>query len=208
MRNICLLVILVLPFVLNAQIEATTSEGKAVLLFEDGTWEYVTEDNTQTIDVATVEIAEGVSKESPLGELYYAESKRLVKYFGPVKGKIKGRAKCMIEDGTPKVFFQWELGLLDSYRYYGQMKPGKKVTLKTKSNATIDLVLTEDVDIEFMEKYKFSILKGTAVLSDEQFNLMMSSPVTEMEVEWKKESETYKVDDSYFFSRTFTDLLK
>ena len=197
-----------MPMLAIAQIEATTKDGKTVLLFENGTWEFVTQENIQVSEIVKVEIAEGLTKESPLSEIYFAESKRLVKYFGPIKGKIKGRAKCMITDGKAKVFFQWELALLDSYRYFGQMKKGKKVTLKTKNNTPIELILTEDIDIEFMDKYKFSILKGACTLTDEEFKLLMNSAVSEIEVDWKKEPETYKVNDSYYFSKTFQELLK
>ncbi len=199
---------LVLPMIGNAQIEATTKDGKTVLLFENGTWEYTSENLEVNTQVDIAKIKEGLTAESPLEELYYAESKRLVKYFGPIKGTIKGRAKCMIVDGQPKVFFQWEVRLLDSYRYFGQMKAGKTVTLKTKKNTPIELVLTEDIDLEFVEKYNFSIFKGACKLNDEQFKILMNSAITEIEVEWKKESETYPVNDAYYFSNTFAELLK
>lgn len=208
MKILVLMAMLILPMIAVAQIEATTNNGKAVLLFDNGTWEYVSDNNTKKTETVDVEIKDGLTKESPLEELYYVESKRLVKYFGPIKGKIKGRTKCMIVDGQPKVFFQWEVGLLDSYRYFGQMKAGKRVTLKTKSNTLIELVLTEDMDLEFMEKYNFSIFKGACKLNDEQFKLLMNSAITEVEVEWKKESETYQVNDAYYFSKTFGELLK
>lgn len=208
MKILISMAILVLPMIVAAQIEATTKDGRTVLLFENGSWEYITENNVKTIEAVDVEIEEGLTAESSLEEIYYAESKRLVKYFGPLKGKIKGRAKCMVEDGQPKVFFQWEVRLLDSYRYFGQMKAGKKVTLKTKNNTPIELVLTEDIDLEFMEKYNFSIFKGACKLSEEQFKILINSAITEIEVEWKKESETYPVNDAYYFSRTFAELLK
>lgn len=208
MKILISITMLVLPMIVVAQIEATTSDGKTVLLFDNGTWGYVTENKVHDAELVQVEIEEGLTKESSLEELYYTESKRLVKYFGPIKGKIKGRAKCMIENGQPKVFFQWEIGLLDSYRYFGQMKAGKKVTMKTKSNKSIELFLTEDIDTELMEKYNFSIFKGACVLSDEQFNILMNSAISEVEVDWKKESETYPVNDAYYFSKTFVELLK
>ncbi|MGQ1785137.1 MULTISPECIES: hypothetical protein [unclassified Saccharicrinis] len=208
MRNILIFVLVALPMLATAQIEATTKAGKAVLLFENGTWEYAGQETPQTIEFMAVEIEEGLTKESPLSELYYSESKRLVKYFGPVKGKIKGRAKCLFVEGQPKIYFQWELGLLDSYRYFGHMKAGKKVTLITKNNTSIDLILNEDIDMEFVKKYKFSILKGACKLTDEQFKLILNSPISEMKVEWKKEPETYKVNDGYYFSKTFQELLK
>lgn len=208
MKILIFMGLLVLPVTATAQIEAITKEGKMVLLYENGTWEFVTKANAQNVEVANVEIKEGLTKESPMEDLYYAESKRLAKYFGPIKGKIKGRAKCMIVDGQPKVFFQWEVGLLDSYRYFGQMKAGKKVMLKTKNNMPIELVLTENIDLEFMEKYNFSIFKGASQLNNEQFIMLMNSAISEMEVDWKKESETYPVNDAYYFSRTFGELLE
>ena len=208
MKILVLVTMWILPMLAAAQIEATTKDGKTVLLFGNGTWEYVTENNVQKAEVVAVEIEEGLTKESPLEELYYAESKRLVKYFGPINGKIKGRAKCLIVNGQPKVFFQWEVRLLDSYRYFGQMKAGKKVNLKTKNNTSIELVLTEDMDLEFVEKYNFSIFKGACKLSEEQFTKLMNSPITEMEVDWKKEPEAYTLNDAYYFSKTFGELLK
>ncbi|SMO33278.1 hypothetical protein SAMN06265379_10191 [Saccharicrinis carchari] len=207
MKIITLVMMIVLPIIGNAQIEATTEDGKAVLLYKNGTWEYVKEKHVQMAEVVDVEIEEGLTSESPLEELYYAESKRLVKYFGPIKGKIKGRAKCMIVDGQPKLFFQWEVGLLDSYRYFGHMKAGRKVTLKSKNGTLIELALTEDIDMEFVKKYNFSVLKGASQLSDVQFSLLMNSAISEIEVDWKKEPEAYPVNDPYYFSKTFMEIL-
>ncbi|GAF03919.1 hypothetical protein [Saccharicrinis fermentans] len=208
MKIFITIILLALPMLAAAQIKATTEEGKSVLLFENGTWEYFTQETPQITETTSLKITDGLNKESDLDELYYAESKRLVKYFGPTKGKIKGRAKCMFVEGQAKIYFQWELGLLDSYRYFGHMKAGKKISLITKNNTSIDLILTEDIDMEFMEKYNFSILKGACMLNDDQFKRIMHSPISEMTVEWKKEVETYKLNDAYFFSRTFTELLK
>ena len=208
MRSVLMFAMIALPIFINAQIKATTEGGKEVLLFENGTWEYVTQETVRAIETKAVEIDVNLTKESELGDLYYAESKKLAKFFGPVKGKIKGRAKCMIAEGKPKVFFQWEFSLLDSYRYFGQMKSGRVVVLKTKNNTPIELVLNEDIDTEYMEKYNFSIMRGACTLNDEQFKLLMNSPVSEVEVHWKKGAETYKIDDGYFFSKAFQELLK
>ena len=208
MKITLLLLVLFIPLFANAQIEATTNEGKKVLLFEDGTWEYVTQENVQTLSASSVDIKEGLTIESPLSELYYAESKRLVKYFGKIKGRIKGRAKCMFVDGQPKIFFQWEVALIDGHRYFGQMKEGKKITLKTKNNTPVELILTEGVKIEFLDKYNYSIFKGAASITQDQLNLLINSPVSQMEVEWKKESEGYPLLDPYYFSKTFNDLIK
>lgn len=208
MKILISMAMLVLPMIVAAQIEATTKDGKTVLLFENGSWEYTTENKEHNAQMDDIKIADGLTTESPLEELYFAESERLVKYFGSTKGTIKGRAKCMFVDGKPKVFFQWEVRLLDSYRYFGHMKAGKKVTLKTKNNTPIELILTEDIDLEFVEKYNFSIFKGACKLSDEQFKMLMNSAISEIEVEWKKESETYPVNDAYYFSETFGELLK
>ena len=208
MKKLILWAFLVIPVLASAQIKATTENGKAVVLFEDGTWDYVSEETVQGMTAEAVEIDRSLTKESELTELYNAESKRLVKFFGPIKGKIRGRAKCMILEGKPKVFFQWEFGLLDSYRYFGQMKPGKILTIKTKSNASIELVLNEDIEMEYMEKYNYSIMKGACMLNDEQFKMLMNNPVAEIEVHWKKTSESYTMNDAYFFSKSFAELLE
>ncbi len=205
LRNLLLLVLFLNPLVLMAQLEAVTTEGKTVLLFENGTWKY--KDEAVTINEFKTDLNSNFSGESEMVELFYANSQRLVKYFGNLKGKIKCRAICKIDSGQAKIYFQWEVGLIDSYRYFGNMKAGRELWLQTRNGEEIALVISEDAEIEFLEKYNYSVLKGTCLLTEEQFQKVMNSDITELKVGWKKEAESYVIKDPWIFKKMFTSIL-
>lgn len=203
MKYIVLLIVLIGCLSANAQIEATTMDGKEVLLYNNGSWEYVVMD-TSTVKTS---INSELNVESEMEELYYTVSPRLSRYFGEQKGKIRGRARCKVVNGQVQIAFQWEVILADAYRYFGYIKPGKKITLKTKNNDEIIMLLTEDVDYKVVSKYNYSIFKGTCLVSPEQLDRLLRFPVTEMKVDWKKAPESYQLNNPNFFKDTFSTLL-
>ncbi|TLX75592.1 hypothetical protein E9993_08510 [Labilibacter sediminis] len=203
MRYTLILLALLCSFNVFAQIEATTKEGKQVVLYDDGSWEYVKVD----IEVVNADVDNQLTAESEIKELYHAVSPRLKKYFGEQKGKIRGRAKCGVENGQANIHFQWEVFRSDAYRYFGYMKAGVQLTLRTKNNDEIKLVLTENINYNVMEKYNYSLFEGSAQVSPEQLNHLLTFPVTEVEVEWKKKPESYQLNNPAYFKETFSKIL-
>ncbi len=202
MRCIFLSVFFVISLVSYSQIKAVTDDGRAVLLKEDGTWEW--QSDVTTDEVSVVKVKDGESERS---ENYFAESKRLDRYFSNPKNKIRGSSTCVIEEGVAKIKFIWEVYLGDGNRYFGYLKEGTKVNLLTNSGEVIDLVLNEDVDTQLKEKYNATIFAGTCSLTKQQLSKLCSTPIKSVEVFWKKNSEVYEMEDSNIFKESFNSIL-
>lgn len=72
----------------------------------------------------------------------------------------------------------------------------------------IELVLTDDLKFKSLEKYNFSYYTASAWLTPEQIHKTSNSPVTEIEVFWKKETEQYKLQNRAHFIDALKLLLK
>ncbi|MCW3807512.1 hypothetical protein [Plebeiibacterium marinum] len=189
-----------------AQIEATTSEGKKVVLYENGTWEYVTEAVTTT-EIETITSSD-LSARGEMQEIYFAVSKRLERFFGSPKNKIRGKSQCQIVNGQAKITFQWETYLGDGNRYFGYLKEGKTLKITLRGGKEIPLTLTENVTTDIRDKYNVTIFSGTALINEDQLSSLLKLPAESVIVDWKKNSEEYKIEDQGFFRTNFTELLK
>lgn len=212
MKKFIIATMCMLPLGLIAQTNATTEDGKKVVLYDNGTWIYAdttsaAEANTE-ITGGVYELAADVNKESNMGEFFYDVSPRLEKYFGPIKGKIKTSSKTVAVDGKVKVFFQFEYTLPDANRYYGRLQSGTVVKLFNKKDEVIELSLTDDIKFEVLEKYNFSYYTASAWLTPEQAQNLYGTPVEFMEVSWKKGAEKYKVGDEFLILNGLKELKK
>ncbi len=187
--------------------EATTTEGKTVILYNDGTWEYKTE-ATEDVKIEPTSISNDVNAEGEMTEIYFSTSDRLDRFFGNPKNKIRGKAKCFIVNGQPKIEFMWETYLGDGNRYFGYLKEGTVVTLKLKDEKQVQLTLDENINTDAREKYHVTIFTGTANITNEQVALLVKYPVESIMVEWKKKPEEYKAENTNYFRSEFVKLLK
>ncbi|WP_068473558.1 hypothetical protein [Saccharicrinis aurantiacus] len=212
MKKLIIAVLCILPLGLFAQINATTEDGKKVLLYENGTW--ILADTTsfsETVQAGAggvYELDANVNKESNMGELLYEVSPRLEKYFGPIKGKVKASSKVIAQNGKVKVFFQFEYTLPDANRYYGRVQSGTIIKLYNKKDEEIELSLTDDIKFEVLEKYNFSFYTVSAWLTPEQAQDLFETPVEYLEVHWKKGAEKYKVGNEFLIMNGLKELKK
>ncbi len=207
MRLILLAILALSPILSFSQTDAKTSDGKQVILYDDGTWEYKKEVK-KIVNVDSKNFSEAKSIKGNLEEIYFATSERLDRFFGEPKNRIRGKAQCIIEKGQPKVEFTWEVYLGDGNRYFGYLKEGTPVNLKLKQNNNIQLSLTENVQTDVREKYNATIFRGTANISKEQLAILLQFPVETISVDWKKKSEEYTLEKPEFFRKELTELLK
>ncbi len=207
-RRIYFIFIFIVSFSIQhtyAQIEAVTTNGKKVILFEDGSWEYLRK--TEILNSNDVEIDTLLSKRGELTELYYMVSPRLDRYFSGSQSMIRGKVECSFIKGEGRLFFQWEVNLSDAYRYFGNLRKGVELTLNIKGTDDLHLNLNQDLATDIMEKYNYSVLKGACILSQQQLNVLLKNQVVSIDVAWKKKNEKYLIADSDFFRNEFSTLI-
>lgn len=213
-RTIFLMVII--PIFTNlsfAQVRATTESGNKVLLFDNGTWKYdeetaITEENlavtaTAALIVAPVNIDSSRETTTEPKDLFYLPSPRLVKYFGESGGNIRCKLSCSNMLGVVKVHFSWEFPVSDGPRYFGWFKKGSKVTFAMDDGQMVELLMEADSNIKRFEKHNYSAYFNSSVpLTLEQIALLSTQSIEKMEIEWKKKSETYDLEESLFLVNT------
>ncbi len=203
MKFILLFFFLGFSFISFSQIKAVTEAGKNVILNEDGTWEWVKEAKKDVV----LDISEGRNAVSDRCENYFTVSKRLDRFFSNPKNQIRGSSVCVLENGTPKIKFLWEVYLGDGNRYFGYLKEGAKVDLITTSGEKIELTLSEDVKTDIRETYNVTLFSGTATLSQDQLSAILTNSVKSVEVFWKKNSEIYELKNKDDFKTSFGSII-
>lgn len=212
LRYILLVAVLAISQISFAQVRATTESGNKVLLFDNGTWKY----EEKTVATANEELAVAVvaapalittvevdaTREitTPFTEFFYMPSKRLERYFGEVKGRIRCKLACENIKGVVKVNYMWEMAVGDGNRYFGSFKAGSKLTFYLQNGEKVELAVGEDSKRKSHESYNFTAISGTTQpLSEAQMSALLASPVRKLEVEWKKKPEVYDMDYSSYF---------
>ncbi len=175
MRSVFLAFFALSSLLSYGQTEATTTNGKQVILYNDGTWEYKQEIK-QIENIGSNNLALDKSIEGNLEELYFATSERLDRFFGHPQNKIRGKAQCFIDKGQAKLGFTWEVYLGDGNRYFGYLKEGTPLSLKLKQIDIIPLTLDENIQTDVREKYKVTIFKGNFQFNKRPISSLNSIP--------------------------------
>lgn len=205
----------------SAQVRATTASGNKVLLFDDGTWKYdetkasatTPAKEVQKVVVAPVLMANveiDASREiiQPFTEFLYMPSKRLARYFGEEKGKVRCKLSCENVKGVVKINYMWEMTVGDGPRYFGYLKEGTTLDFHLQNGETVQLLVGADSKINAREQYNFTAISGsTQELHKDQLAALMASPVRKLVVDWKKRPETYELDFSPFFIENLPKVL-
>jgi len=206
MKYKLLVILSFVSFNMFSQLNAVTDEGKKVVLYNDGTWEYYQKPIIQVVDEKIN--LEGLNDKSDLQELYFDLSPRLERFFSSPKDKIRMKSQSIVENGLPKIYFQWEVYLGDGYRYYGYLKKEMEVNLNLKNGEKITLSINESLVTDFNERYATTKFAGLSTLSESQLEKVLQENVASVEVFWKKASETYTLTDYSFFKNSFSKLIK
>ncbi len=207
MKYIFLNLLLFLPVILFAQVNATTEEGKKVLLYENGTWEYVPELKSADMVEEAVLIDSTLNKESLMQTLFYDVSERLARFFGKEKGKVKGNAKVVFVNGVAKIVLQLDYPIADANRYYGKVEQGIKVVLHTSADQQIELFLNDQVQFKTVERYNYSSYTLEMELNAYQLQLLSKVPMNSIEIFWKKNTENYTISNKKLFIESLEGMM-
>lgn len=196
--------LLLTTFYCSAQIKATTDDGRIVTLYKNGTWTY--SDTVKTDTIGSI-IDETKELQSEYAVLCYEESRQLSKFFNGQKSLIRCQCAFVISKGHIIIQFQWETPVSAGYKYFGHLFEGQIFTFIDANNNRTDIQLNKEVSFIPSEKYEFSVLKGSAFLSAEQVQHLLAAPISKIEVNWKKETETYSLIDTEFFKKNLKPLI-
>lgn len=201
----------------NAQQTALTSNGKVVILYDNGTWKYAdvidplenssqkplqSENNTvQTVVPESIASSKPISlKDAELNKTTFIEgpSEKLQKYF---KEKNIVRCDFTLRSKDGKAFLQtdWKIMNGEAYSYFGFIKKGSSLNLELLGGQSIDLIFTNEFEPTEFEKYGFSTYSAQLELNEDQLKLLQSKIVMKATMNWSRRAEEYKVvNPSYF----------
>lgn len=184
---------------LNAQIKAITQTGKTVVLYDDGTWKYesgpTAKSNTLITEPAStaVTINEEIVASSGSIQIFDDVSKKLARFFGEEKGKIKCLAKCTNNKGKVSLSFELLVPVGDANRYFGYSLQDRNITIQLEDGTSITTIISENATQKFIDKYNVSYFEGTCILTKEQSLQLLKTPAVQMSIDWKKTEETYQL---------------
>lgn len=213
-----------ISIVASAQQTALTSDGKVVILYDNGTWTYadVKLPNTNTKEVqkkdGTVAVPTNVSvvdnspislKEGTVEKMAFIEgpSKKLSKYF-----KHKNIVRCDFtltsKDGKAILKTEWKVMNGEAYSYFGFINEESMISLELIGGKKIDLLYTKDFEPKEYEKYGFSTYSAELELNEEQIRLLRNSIVYKAYMTWSRRTEEYKVVAPSYFVKSLPQILK
>lgn len=185
---------------LSAQIKAITQHGKTVILHENGTWEYEndkqenTPNHSSVSKITALNINDSIITTSSKEEIFNSVSKKLSRFFGKEKGKIKCIASCTNNKGEISMNLEFMASIGDANRYFGYSIEGRNITFHLDDGQNITSTLTDNIEQKFIEKWNISFYKGSCVLTKENIIELLNHKVTTITFDWKKTKEQYTVD--------------
>lgn len=221
----CLLTFCVSLFV-NAQQTALTSDGKVVILYDNGTWTYAdvkvpnkenAKDQTTKVETTTAEIAAPVAvdnspislKDGEIEKLAVIEgpSKKLSKYF-----KQKNIVRCdftlISKDGKATLKTDWKIMNGEAYSYFGFIKEGCILTLELIGGKMVDLLYTKEYEPKEYEKYGFSTYSAELELNEEQIRMLKNGIIYKAHMNWSRRTEEYKVVAPSYFIKSLPKIIE
>ncbi len=196
-----------------AQINATTESGRSVILYENGKWQYapVATEKSNTPLTAPVSAAVTINEEivASSGSVQIVDdvSKKLARFFGEEKGKIKCSAKCTNSKGKVSLSFELLVPVGDANRYFGYSLQDRNISIQLEDGTAITTVISENATQKFMDKYNISYFEGTCILTKEQLLQLLKTPAVQMSIDWKKTEETYQLSSRSVFQNMITEVL-
>ncbi len=209
--SLLLLFFVGLSFTTQAQQIAKTNSGKAVVLFDNGTWKYVdgkleAEATSESIKEISVKIE---LKDATTSKLKFLNgpSAKLKKYF-KIKNKVNADMFLASKDGKVRLTIEWRVMTAEAYSYFGYIKKGGSLKLDLLGGKSVELIYTEEFDPLENEKYGLSTYRTHLDLDLEQIALLQSSIVTKATMSWSKRSEDYTIETPAYFVNELPKLMK
>jgi hypothetical protein len=202
----------------QAQQTALTSDGKVVVLYENGTWKYAdvkvnnhkVQQNIIQPTNTKVEVLEPIilkNAEVPKTSFIKGPSKKLAKHFR-VKNIVRCQFTLISKDNKVKLKTDWKIMNGEAYSYFGFINDGDKLTLELIGGEKIDLIYTKEFEPKEFEKYGFSTYTAELDLSIEQLQKLQSKLVYKAYMNWGRRTEEYKVVNPSYFIKSIPEISK
>jgi hypothetical protein len=194
----------------NAQtVKAITQHGETVVLFENGTWKYekdINQSEAQTVEtpaatpvapvaaIGAVKIDANKEVTADKVEIYNAVSKKLSRFFGEEKGRVRCSATATNNKGKISLNFEFMMQLGDANRYFGYSTKDRTMTLELSDGTKLTTTFTENIEEKFIEKWNVSYYKASVVLNEQDVDKLIQNNTIRMTIDWKKIEEEYQID--------------
>jgi len=194
-------------------VKAITQHGETVVLFENGTWKYEkeikagTSVETPTAVTLPAVVSASSSNKGHIGidatkeatsekvELYNAVSKKLSRFFGEEKGRVRCSATASNNKGEISLNFEFMMPLGDANRYFGYSTLDRKVSFMLSDGSTLNHVFSKNTEEKFIEKWNISYYKASIIISHDDVIKILQNNTLRMTVDWKKVEEEYLIDN-------------
>ena len=207
MKHLFILFILILVTVSSSSqiIKAITQHGETVVLFENGTWKYEKElqdsiGSAKTSMQATIpsppKITIDNNKEvtSDKTDIFNAVSKKLARFFGEEKGRIRCFVSATNSKGEIDVNFEFMMPVGDANRYFGNSSAECPISLVLANGTVLNSTFTKNVEEKFIENRNMSYYRASIVLTTDEVNQLLQSNAVRLSVKWKKTEEEYNIE--------------
>ncbi len=203
-------------------IKAITQHGETVVLYENGTWKYEKDlqdgSNSQATivpgtstpkaaTVTTLTIDKSKEVTSDRIELCNAVSKKLSRFFGEEKGRVRCFVTTSNIKGEVLINFEFMIQIGDANRYFGYTAQDRNITLHLTNGQTVTTSFSKNVEEKFIEKWNASYYKASAVIAEEDIYKLLRNPLQKMTVDWKKRAEEYIVDNASGLQLSIAEIL-
>lgn len=202
-KHLFLILLMGLSFSAFAQTIATTSTGKKVILYENGTWQYA--------DSMSENKEKSAANQAPLSgeplinttveatsskiDVFSEVSPRLKRFFGEEKSKINCSAQWQNNKGDVLLKFEFLVPVGDGNRYFGYSLEGRTIQLHHADGSATTLTMNKAIAQKFIEKWNVSYFEAACLLNKEQITQLLRQPITKITVDWKKRTEEYEVEN-------------
>ncbi|MBR8537346.1 hypothetical protein KDU71_17395 [Carboxylicivirga sediminis] len=218
-----LLILLTATCAASAQtIKAITQYGETVVLYENGTWKYEKDlenkasqsqvDTPVTVaPVATtpkvISVDDTKNTTSEKVEIMNAVSKKLARFFGEEKGRIRCSASATNNNGEVFINFEFMMPLGDANRYFGYTAEERTVHLILSNGAELTNTFTHNIEEKFIDKWNVSYYKASILLSKEDIAQLLINNTMRLKVDWKKIEEEYTIDNIEGIKTILTEVI-
>jgi len=222
MRKMMLLCLLAFGIsqLVQAQQTATTTNGKVVILYDNGTWKYADAELSEENSPSNANLQANFTEEMPISKeikikdgvvekMVFIEgpSAKLQKYF-----KIKNIVRCSFaldsKDGKVVLTTDWKVMNGEGYSYFGFINKGDKISLDLVGGKSIDLVYSEEFEPKEFPKYGFTTYSASLELNKEQIEVLRRSIILHASMHWSRRTEEYKVMEPSYFIKALPKILE
>ncbi|MBK3519326.1 DUF3157 family protein [Carboxylicivirga marina] len=224
MKNIVfLLTLLTASIATNAQtVKAITQHGETVVLYENGTWKYekdVQNNATEAVSssttpsappvvaVAAIEIDANKEATSEKVELCNAVSKKLSRFFGEEKGRVRCSVSATNSKGEISLNFEFMMQIGDANRYFGYSAADRTMKVELSDGSNIQTTFTDNIEEKFIDKWGVSYYKASVKLSQEDAIKLYQNNAIRMVIDWKKLEEEYQIETIDGFKTVLSEVL-